>query len=95
VFRSKIPDPNPKISINQGNLFIIIALTKLEGANGWFTILEGSHRQLRSTPESEWKKKDLVLFPGDAIIWRSDLATLESAGGGGKCINLHYKMAAE
>ena len=43
-------------------------------------------------PESDWRKVNKELAPGDVIIWRGDLAVLESAGGGGKFINLTYDV---
>ncbi len=73
-------------------VFVTIALTQLNASNGWYTLLEASHLQLPPVPESDWRKVDKELAPGDVIIWRGDLAVLESGGGGGKFINLTYDV---
>jgi hypothetical protein len=94
IFRSKEPHPIPKVAL-KNMVFVTIALTQLNASNGWYTLLEASHLQLPPVPESEWRKVDKELAPGDVIIWRGDLAVLESAGGGGKFINLTYDVQRE
>ena len=76
-------------------IFVTIALTPLNVNTGWYTLLEGSHLQLPPVPESDLRKVNKELAPGDVIIWRGDLAVLESAGGGGKFINLTYDVHRE
>jgi ectoine hydroxylase-related dioxygenase (phytanoyl-CoA dioxygenase family) len=86
IFRHKVPNMSPKITKNQ--VFITLALTPLNNKTGWYTVLKGSHRLPRNTPENEWERIDESLDPGDAIIWRGDVALFETAGGGGKFITV-------
>ena len=73
-------------------VFVTIALTQLNASNGWYTLLKASHLQLPSVPESDWRKVNKELASDDVIIWREDLAVLESSEEGGKFINLTYDV---
>ena len=76
-------------------IFVTIALTPLNTSTGWYTLLEGSHLQSPPVPESDWRRVNKELASGDVIVWRGDLAVLESAGGGGKFINVAYEVQRE
>lgn len=86
------PNPNPR-SVNTRAMFATIALTKLNRENGWYGLCEGTHLLSRDTPLSEVlaRTKYEELEPGDAILWYSQLATIQTAGGGGKFETLVYK----
>jgi hypothetical protein len=93
TFRPTIPDPLKAKTGARGQIYVTLAFTKLSSATGWFELLEGSHRQKpESTAPSEWKKANLELLAGDAVVWRGDLAYLHSPGGGGKFETLVYEI---
>ena len=94
IFRSKKPHPTPKVA-SKNMVFVTIALTPLNANTGWYTLLEGSHLQLPPVPESDWRRVNKELVSGDVIVWCGDLAVLESAGGGGKFINVAYEVQRE
>ena len=94
VFKPGPVQGQPMFSSSKGLLFILIALTKLDKENGLFSALEGSHRQPQGAPKAEWNIQDLELSPGDAIIWRSNLALMPSNKGGGKFLRADFKIGA-
>lgn len=75
----------------KGEIFVTVALTELNARTGWFVFLEGSHKSPpKFASKSEWRKMNLDLSIGDALVWQGDLAYLHSAGGGGKFMTLVY-----
>ena len=83
----------PKIRPDK-HIIVTIALTRLNAESGWYTLCKGSHQLSRDTPVWELRKRDTSpdLAPGDAIIWRSELATIETQGGGGKFEVVIFKL---
>ena len=87
------PNTTPK-SVSIKAIFATIALTELNRGNGWYGLCEGTHLLSRNIPSSEVIKraKYIELEAGDAVLWYSQLATIQSAGGGGKFETLVYKI---
>ena len=61
-------------------LYVTIALSELTPETGWFIFLEGSHQRPMDT--HLWTKRIIRLVPGDAVIWRGNLVSTQTGGGG-------------
>ena len=92
MFKPCPSEGQPMFSSSKGLLFFLVALTSLNKENGLFCFLEGSHKQARNTPQEKWNLQQVTLLPGDAILWRPDLALMPSDGGGGKFLRADFKI---
>ena len=77
--------PNPTMSKYSG-VFLYIALTKLEKTNGMFLFLQRSE----GDSNSEWKEHEVVVEPGEAVMWRGDCMRKAGEGHGGIALVIGY-----
>lgn len=74
--------PNP-ILASTSNVLLYIALTKLDKSNGMFSFV-------RSENESDSEEEEVILAPGDGLLWRGDCARRIGGGHGGIMLILQY-----
>jgi ectoine hydroxylase-related dioxygenase (phytanoyl-CoA dioxygenase family) len=85
------PSPTP-MGTTRKAIYVTIALTELNAETGWYDLCEGTHLMPRNTNADIVKEraKSLKLAVGDAILWHSGLATIQTPGGGGKFETFMY-----
>ena len=91
VFKPGTAD-KPRQSLAKGVLFVLIALTDLDKGKDLFRPLAGSHGKPRDTPQEDWDIKQITLSPGDAFLWRPELALMPSDKGGGKFLKIDLEV---
>ncbi|KAK4903928.1 hypothetical protein LTR49_026520 [Elasticomyces elasticus] len=79
--------PNPTLA-SSSRVLLLIALTTLDKRNGMFSFLEASED--RSIPRHEWKEEQIVIEPGEGVMWRGDCARKIGEGNGGIMLMIRY-----
>lgn len=71
--------------VSRDLLFVHLAVSRLAPVTGMYTNFKGSHRtgDCPAMQTSDAKKFDVVLEPGDALIWQGGLKYQWNARGGG------------
>ena len=70
-------------------VFLYIALTKLDKSNGMFSFLVPPED--KSTPENEWKEEEVDMKPGEGLMWRGDCVRKSGGGYGGIMLITQYE----
>jgi ectoine hydroxylase-related dioxygenase (phytanoyl-CoA dioxygenase family) len=91
IFNETNPDSTKNLSGKKGEVYATLALTQLSPKNGLFIFLAGSHRRTPGSSPTIWRKFHANLSPGDALVWRGDLAYSHSPGGGGMFVTLVFE----
>ena len=81
--------PNPTLSTSLSGVFLFIGLTKLEKANGMFSFLQKPEDS--SIPQNEWSEEEVVIEPGEGVIWRGDCIRKSGEGHGGVMLAVKYE----
>lgn len=70
-------------------VYFVIALTRLEKANGWHHFFESPN--VPGTPYMARKEEAIDLEVGDAIIWKGDCEGRRRDGQGGIMLIVTYR----
>lgn len=79
--------PNPALT-SSSRVLLFIALTKLDKTNGMFSFVEVPEDS--AIPRNEWKEEEVVIEPGEGIVWRGDCARKAGVGDGGVMLIVRY-----
>jgi hypothetical protein len=77
---------NPTIA-SSPNVLLYIALTMLDKSNGMFSFVPPEHG---SGAEPGFQEEEVILAPGDGLLWRGDCARRSGGGHGGIVLILKY-----
>ncbi|KAK3615992.1 hypothetical protein LTR56_026251 [Elasticomyces elasticus] len=67
---------------------LYVALTKLDKSNGMFSFLKPPEDV--SKPHTEWEEEEVVVEPGDGLLWRGDCVRKSYGGHGGIMLIFQY-----
>lgn len=81
--------PNPTLAGPSSDVIVFIALTKLEKGNGMFSFIKKPEDT--SIAQSKWKEEEVVIEPGEGVLWRRDCGRRSGVGHGGAMLVIWYK----
>lgn len=79
--------PNP-ILTTTSHVYLYVALTRLDKPSGMFSFLVQPEDS--TILQKDWPEEEVVLEPGDGLLWRGDCRRKSGGGTGGVMLILRY-----
>lgn len=79
--------PNP-ILTTTSHVYLYVALTRLDKPSGMFSFLVQPEDS--NILQKDWPEEEVVLEPGDGLLWRGDCRRKSGGGTGGVMLILRY-----